>query len=533
MRQAPLRDLQHALTALDLEVAGWLESMEQKPSGSALRYVPDIELAYQRLQSGMGRNTDVLMRKLSVPSCPEGPVLIACLDGMADTQMVDQDIIQRLLTSSTSPHRWDETTITPAHITASDDWRTLLQSLAAGNTLIFAPGLPHSWIVDTVKFPQRSISRPQTERSVKGPEEGFTEVLLTQKTQIRRHFLSPDLQFHDIKIGRDQHTTVSIAYLDHLTNPALVDTAIRRVSSIDIAGQITSTTIAGLIRDHPLSIFPTMRATERVDVVTWRLLEGAVAILTDGDPFALVAPAPLMDFYRTTMDYSGSWIDSSFVRMIRLAGWLLSMYLPAFYIALAEVNPSILPTPLYIVMQGSHAGLPFPPTVEVVLMIMVIEILRESALRLPTVLSGTLGTVGAIVVGTAVVKAGLVDPQIIVMITLTALALFSTPVYELTGSWRTVSFIFIASAAILGIVGIVIASVVLMTILIDMQSFGVPYFTPWAPFRPGSAQDTIFRLPWTRFVARWSVSRPLRIFWRHPSSIAGRPHLAKRRQQIE
>lgn len=530
MRDESLRELIEALKNLDHKVSAWLSVLQKNPTASADQYVPDVEAAYQRIQAGMGRSSDVILRKIATPACPDGPVLIACLDGMADTQMVDQDIIQRLLSSHTAPARWDETTITPAHISKHTTWAPLLQGLASGNTLIFAPGLPFVWVVDTVKYPQRNIERPQTELAVRGSEEAFTEVLLTQKTQIRRHFLTPMLQFYDIKIGRLQHTTVSIAYVEQLTNPALVETAIRRVKAIDIDGLATSTTIAGLIRDYPRSIFPTIRATERVDIVVWHLLEGAVAILTDGDPFALLAPAPLVDFYRTAMDYSSSWIDSSFVRTIRFAGWLLSMYLPAVYVALAEVNPSILPASLYIVMQGSHAGLPFTPTVEVLLMILIIEILRESALRLPKALTSTLGTVGAIVVGTAVVKAGLVDPQIIVILTLTALSLFSTPVYELTGAWRIVSFAMLASATVLGILGIVVVSVMVMTVIIDMQSFGTPYFAPWTPFRIKEIQDAFVRPPWTTFKTRWRGFRALHIAWRRPSPWSDRPHLLKRRR---
>lgn len=502
------------LKALDTQLSSWLESASQSPVVPVDTYVDDLDTAWALLKEGMGRNGDVLLRKIQVPACGQELVLIASVDGLTDTQMIDQDIIRPLLATDLPPDRWDQGAMTPIHISTSRTWSDILQKLAAGNTLVFAPGVDHVWIVDTVKYPQRAIERPQTELAARGSEEAFNEVLLTQKTQIRRRVRSPALLFRDVSIGRLQHITVSVAYLESLANPSLVATAIDRLNAVHVDGITEITAIAGLIRDHPRSIFPTIRQTERVDLAVWRLLEGAVVILMDGDPFVLVAPAPLVDFYRTAMDYSSSWIDTSFVRMIRFIGWLMGMYLPALYIALAEINPSILPSSLFIIIQGSNAGLAFSPLVQVILMIVVIETLREAAFRLPKALSTAISTVGAIVVGTAVVKAGFVDPQIIVIMTLTALSLFSTPVYELTATWRVIGFLLTLAGAIFGIFGIVIVTVGVMAVLVDMRTFGSPYFAPWAPFRRPDWSDAIWRLPWTNLQRRWTAARPQNQTWR-------------------
>ena len=508
----------------------WISQLPVVHPAAPDEYTPDVAAAYQRLKAGIGRSSDVLMRRVLTPACPE-PVLVACVDGLADTQMVDQDIILPLLATSEPPRRWGHTALTPVHIRPERRWPALLTALAGGSTLVFAPALPFVWVVDTVKYPARPIERPQTELAVRGPEEAFNEVLLTQKNQLRRRLATPALQFHDVSIGRVQHMTASVAYLDGLTNAALVQTAVSRLRALDVDGVANATQVAGLIRDHPWSAFPTLRATERVDIVVWRLLEGAVAILVDGDPFVLLAPAPLVSFYRTSMDYSTSWADASFTRLIRFAGWVLALYLPALYIALSEVNPSLLPGSLLIIMDGNHAGLPFSPLVEIILMILVIEILREAAIRLPKVLSTTLGTVGAIVVGTAVVRAGLVDPQVIVMMTLTALSLFSTPVYELVGAWRLWGFALLVGGAILGLLGVVLVTMVALAVVMDMESFGVPYFTPWAPFRSVDWSDAMMRIPWTGVTRRWQEARPQSAQWRRPKPAAPRPHLLKAKRR--
>lgn len=506
-----------------------IQTMDTLTLITGTSYLPNVPAARARIQSAMGSSPDIILRELQVPSCLPDRVLIAYIDELADSQMVDQDIIGPLLTATSPPEQWDQRTLRPGHITARSQWPAILQDLSGGNTLIFAPGLPHVWSIDTVHFKERGIDRPHTELSVRGPSEAFNEDVYTVMSQIRRRFYDPALRFHAVTLGRLQHTSVMVASIHGLTNPALLEVVVARLEAVRIDGRPNATLLAGLIRDHPRSIFPTIRATERVDVACLALLEGRVVICVDGDPFVLIAPAPLIDFYRTAMDYADGWFDTSFIRLIRLLGWGIGIYLPALYIALTEVNTNLIPPALLIIIAGNHAGLPFPPLVEALLMIFVIEVLREAALRLPKALSTTIGTVGGIVVGTAVVKAGLVSPQMIVVITLTALSFFSVPVYELTGTWRLVDFLILIMAAIMGIYGMVLATLWLFGTLIAMESFGVPYFAPFAPFRLRDWPDVLIRVPWTLLRHRPTQARPTPSRAMAPPMVSSPPPLRKMR----
>jgi hypothetical protein len=523
VRREELGLLTTSLRTLDARLEVWLGELGASPGLPRSTYVPDLDAAFRRIQMGMGQSPDVALRRVAVPACSE-PILVAFVESLVDTQMVDQDVLAPLLASSASPETWDRQVLAVGEVRRRQDWSEILEDLAAGNTLLFAPGVPFVWSVDTVRYEGRSIDRPQTEMTVRGPDEAFTEILYTQMGQLRRRFRTPLLRFHPVTLGSQQNTLVVVCYLEGITNRALVDTVVARIASLQMDVYPNATAIAGMIRDHPLSIFPTVRATERVDLAAWRLAEGKVLILVEGDPSVLVAPAPLADFYRTSMDYAGAWFDSSFVRIVRFGGWVMGVYLPALYIAFTEVNSNILPPGLLVVAEGSRAGLPVSPVSEVLLMIFTIEILREAALRLPKVLGTTIGTVGAIVVGTAIVKAGIVSPQIIVLITLTALAFYSAPVYELTGTWRLVNFAMLLGAATLGLLGIVLVTVVLVVELTRLTSFGVPYFEPWAPFRPADWADVLWRLPWYRYHRRPTSARPRDTGWaRAPSTLP--PHL--------
>ncbi len=511
-------------TRLLEELEGWSLLLSESPS-ALMHYYPNLEGAYYRLKAGLGSSPDVLMRWIIVPACAPEKVLVAFIDGLANSQQVDQDIIAPLLQTTAPPASWGEAVITPGHVHAQTHWDNILHSLAAGNTLVFAPQFDKVWVVDTVTYRQRSIERPQTEISVRGPEDAFNEVILTQMNQLRQRIPDPHLHFQQVTLGTRQHTDVVVAYMEGVANPSLIATCLDRVRGINISGRANATLIAGLIRDHPRSIFPTIRSTERVDLACWNLLAGKVAILVDGDPFVLVAPASLADFYRTSMDYSDAWYDTSFVRIIRLVAWIFGVYFPAIYIALTQVNPNLVPATLLIITLGDHAALPFSPFIEALLMILVVEILREAALRLPKAMSTTIGTVGAIVVGTAVVKAGFVSPQIIVVITLTALSFFSAPVYELTGSWRIINFVMLLISAVLGILGVMVATFFLVGVLMSMTSFGAPYLAPTAPLRLRDWKDYLIRIPWSSIHTHLTISRPLSATWNDTKAVKEPAHL--------
>lgn len=492
-------------------------------------YEPDLNAAYHYLKSGMGASPDVVFRWIEVPVCPSGPVLMVYIEGLVDSTIVDEGIITPLLTTTIPPTRWSVTTLKTGDIIGRQHWSDILTDLAQGNTLLFVPDLSQVWSISAKKIPQRSISRPQTELSTRGSNDALSEVLGTQMSQVRSRFGDPHLRFHRIVLGRMQQEAVAVTYIHGLANPALVQVSIERLHRVSIDGRFNGTVLAGLIRDHPRSIFPTIRSTGRLDATCQALLEGKVVILVDGDPDALIAPAPLIDFYRTAMDYSDAWYDVSFVRLLRIGGWAVGVYLPALYIALTQVNTNLIPHALLIITAGAHAGLPFPPVVEALIMVFVIEILREAALRLPKVLSPTIGTVGAIIVGTAVVKAGIVSPQMIFVITLTALGFYTVPVYELTGSWRVVNLVMIAAAAIMGIYGVVIVTVWFIGALISLESFGVPYFEPMAPFRAIDWRDLWIRVPWTWLRRRPTSARPMRSRNIGPSVTVPPPNLKRRR----
>ena len=472
------------------------------PHGT-LRYDGDANEAYGFLKTTLGRSADIVIRRFKVGGLGGIEAVLVFEDGLASNQMIDQDtafLVERVNPEPirANPKRGAHIAaeaISVGHVTYGKEWKKLLYEVLGGNTLLFLDGAEDVAILDTVQYPARAIPQPETERSVLGSQEAFNEVLLTHMNQIRRYVKTPNLVFENVTVGSDAKTGVVIGYLDGVTNPAIVSAVRRRVNGLGAKGIIGTTAVLSVLKDHPWTPFPLARMTERVDVVSYELLQGRVTILVDNTPFQILVPATFMDFYRTADDYEGQFWGGTMGRLIRLVGFLIAIYAPAAYIALVEVNPDLLPTRLLWTIAGSRENVPFPPLIEVIIMFLVIELLREASVRLPKNMSQTLGTVGAIVIGTAVVKAGIVSDLMIVVVTVTAVGLFTMPTWELTITLRWLMWPMVVGAYAFGVFGILLVTILYAQHISALSSFGVPYLSPFGPLRMSDLGDTVVRAP--------------------------------------
>ncbi len=488
-----------------------LETLEHtiKQHGSVTQsldvYNGSVEDAYNLLKNTVGQSPDINIRRFFLGRVHRIPCVLVFNDGLAENQMVDQDAIFLMQRYEDAEQLWQDgpqihqyvhdSIVSVGHVTVENRWTKLLPDMMGGNTLVFIQGAKEVLVLDTVKYPARAIETPDTERAVRGPQESFNEVALTQMNLIRRRIKSPALHFDQLSIGSYTKTMVLIAHIEGITNPELVMAVKRRLRGVKLDGLQYSANLTPYLSTHPSSLFPQVRTSERVDIVVRNLLLGKVAILVDNTPYALTVPSTFIDFYQTTDDYTASYWDASLERMIRLVGLFVGLLLPPLYVALISVDPDLLPVKLVLSIAGSRQAVPFPPILEVLIMWIIVEILREAAIRLPKELSTTLGTVGAIVVGTAIVKAGIVDSVMIVIITLTALGLFTSPAYEMATPWRILFWVLIVAAYFFGLYGIILALLIILAHLTSLENFGVPYLSPFGPIRFRDLKDTWLRFP--------------------------------------
>jgi len=240
---------------------------------------------------------------------------------------------------------------------------------------------------------------------------------------------------------------------------------------------------------------PQISVTERPDEVAASLYEGRVAILVDNSPFALIVPTTLNSLFQSPEDYYDRWYVASILRFIRYMASILSLVLPASYIAVTSFHPGILPAKLVISMAAARQGIPFPVLIEAFIMEVTFELLREAGLRLPVPIGSAIGIVGGIVIGSAAVEAGIVSPIMVIIVAITAISSFSIPNYSLAVGFRMLRFLLMIFAGTMGLYGIMLGVLLILSHLVKLKSFGIPYMSPYVSFVGSDFKDTIIRVP--------------------------------------
>jgi len=372
-----------------------------------------------------------------------------------------------------------------------------------GETVIFIQGLVEAIHIQTRKIEKRSISQPETEQVILGPREGFIENLITNISLLRYRLPTPDLQIKTMQIGRLTKSTVAICFLKGIASEDIVKEVEKRLSEIDIDAILDVGYLEQFIEDNPFSPFPQTQTTERPDKTVANLIEGRIAILVDGSPFALMVPVVFNQFYQTTEDYSSRFLMGSFVRLARILALVFSLIFPSLYVSLISFNPELLPTEFAVAVAGGRAGVPYPAVIEVLIIEISMEILREATVRLPKQVGGALSIVGVLVIGQAAVEAGLSSPITVVVIALTTIGSFATPAYTAAFALRMLRFPIMILAGIFGLYGVVIGVIFIFNHMLSLKSFGVPYMAPVSPENYQGFKDVVIRSPlW------WMPKRP-------------------------
>ncbi|WP_243767741.1 spore germination protein [Paenibacillus agricola] len=364
----------------------------------------------------------------------------------------------------------------------------------------------------------RDQNEAENEFSVVGPKTGFVENIDINLHLLRGHLKTPNLIFQEINVGTLSHTRVVIIYLEGITNPQHIHTMNQRLQDIDFDVVFDSSQLHQIISDDSLTPFPLSLSTERVDRMVWALINGQVAVLCEGSPYAITAPATLFDFFVSPEDYYLQWVIASFFRMIRILGVLFSIFATSIYIAVLTYHYELIPKVLLGPLVYSRHNVPFPPVLEVLFLEFTIELLREAGARLPAKVGQTLGIVGGIVIGQAAVEAALTSNVLLIIVALSALASSTTPSYKFSNTIRFLRFPLIILAAIWGGFGVVLGICFLFAHLTRLESLGSPYTVPLYPFRPKDFKDTIIRSSYQELAKRPGYLRPKSLWRYNPNS---------------
>ena len=348
--------------------------------------------------------------------------------------------------------------------------------------------------IETRRDLSRGVSEADYEKTVVGPKDAFIEHYNTNLGLIRRRIKDTNLHLKTYFLGKHTKTKVGLVYINNICKSELVDAIDSKLKKINIDGIIDSNYLKRYLNKSK-SLFPTLKSTERPDLASLSLLEGKVLLIVDNSPEVLILPTFFIDFFHTSDDYYQKQLNISFIRIIRLIAFIISIFLPAFYIAITTHNPDSMPINLLLSFQNQRLSVPFPAFVEATLMIITFEILRESDIRIPSSMGTAISILGGLVLGDAAVNAGIVSPIMIIVVAISAISGLLMQSIEAVNSIRWYRFILIILSSLFGYYGIFLGIILILTNLSDTKTQDKDYLYPFAPINLNEQKDGFIKIP--------------------------------------
>lgn len=452
---------------------------------------------------------DVVRRTINLKNHQRGCLFY--VRGLVNTDLIQRDFINHVLSFDhfdITEMKNIENHMPVARISYISTVQEAINDILSGNTVFICENSNIAISCELKKFEKRSIEEPVTEKNVRGSHEGFIEDISTNMSILRRKIKNNNLKFKKFKIGASTHQTVAIAYIDNIANKELLQKLYDKISTLDYDGYIGIGYIEQMITDNKKSVFPQYQATERPDKATAALLEGRFVIMLEGTPVVLVVPISFFSLLEAPDDYNSHWIPGSFIVILRLNAVLIAIFLPGMYIAILTYHYYIVPMNLLVPIAQSRTQVPFPPVIEAFLMELVLELLREASIRLPTYIGSTIGVVGGLIIGQAAVEANIVSNLMVIVVAVTAIASFVMVNYDMGLAIRMLRFIVMIAAAVFGIVGLIVCMILIISHLMSLDSLGQPYLQPIEPLKVRDLKDTVIRSPFKYQKYRPDIAKP-------------------------
>lgn len=447
------------------------------------------------LRLAAGPSPDIIIRQIVTDAGLHAVVLH--LQGIVDQERVES--IVRALSAAGAARAQDLMAELGAHLLRSSHIKTVAsftemwEAVSNGLAVILADGHNQGLACSAQSFKTRPIEEPPTDTTLRGPRQGFIEDLTTNLAILRQWIRTPNLWIEETNLGHLTHTRLVIAYVKGLASEELLAEVRQRIQRIETDSVLGTGPVEDFIQDTHLSFFPLILRTERPDRVVGNLLEGRVAIMVQNSPFALVAPMDYGMLFQSADDYYEPVPIVFVISVLRVIAFWTSILLPGAFVAVLTFHHELLPTSLLLRIVGDRAGVPFPVIVEVFLMELTFELLREAGLRLPRAVGSAVTIVGALVLGESAINAGLVSPSVIIIVATTAIASFILPTFSFDISARLLRFAFVVAGGSIGLFGVEYGIILVVLVLASRRSFGHPYLAPVAPFITGGWKDYIFR----------------------------------------
>ncbi|QOR34861.1 spore germination protein [Clostridium sp. 'deep sea'] len=459
------------------------------------------------MKTKLDKNIDFIVNELGVKS----PVIvknffignknilnaaIIYVNGLINKDIIDRDILNPLMLHVNEDILRETTAeyicnkyVPMSNTEITNDILQVIDSIKSGKTVILIEGIEDFILAGTIGGNFRSITDPPSESAIRGSREGFVENLKTNISIMRRRIKDNKLAIEKFKVGKRSQTDLALLYIEDIVDKDVLNEVRNRINSIDV--DYVNGTLEQFIEDSTYSIFPQVYGTERPDIVNANLMEGRIAILLNGNSYVLTVPAVFIEFFQAVEDYHQRTIVASFARFLRIIAVIIVITLPSIYLSLLSFNVELIPVKFVNPIVMSREGIALSPFLEILLMEVVVEFLREGGLRLPPKVATTLSIVGGIIIGDAVVTSKIASPTTLLIIGVSVVASFLIPNYDMSLSIRFLRFPMLILANTLGFLGIATGCFFLIVHLFSLESFKVPYLS----FSRSDLKDVFIRAP--------------------------------------
>jgi len=418
--------------------------------------------------------------------------LILFADPITDKELLGEQVIRPL-----SHYQGDakaqnvKLNITAPECRLNQNMDKLAEEILAGNPVLLWEGMDEAVVVGTKKVFYRAITEPTTDIAVKGPREGFIEDVKINTSLVRRRFKTGELKIEFLNVGKRSNTSVAVCWLEDTSSKAVVEEVKRKIEAIEIDCVPDSSYLTHFLSSRPYSLVKQVGTTEKPDIFCAKIAEGRVGLIVDGSPIALTVPYLLVEDFQSSEDYFVPSARATFTRILRLLALLVAIYLPAGYVAAQLFKLQIFPVKLLLTIAGSIQDIPLSPSLEMLLVLFVLEILNEASIRMPKYVGMALSVVGALVLGETAVNAGFVSTPAIIIIAFSAIGLYAVPnLIEITSMIRLAMLLVAGSV---GTYGIILLTAFIIYYLCNTDSFGTPVLAPFSPLVRHDLRDSVIK----------------------------------------
>lgn len=462
----------------------------------------------------MGNSYDLNLRRLTlVNKYQKINIAVFYMAGMADNTLLYDALTETIAKNFRfneealkSPDEiieyFDRVNLTIGSVKKTGLFGNLFPVMLSGDAVILIEGVKTAFLLGSRGHKERAVEKPSTHATVKGANDSFNETLLTNITLIRRRVKTPNLWVKNYVIGEKSNTAIAVMYIKGVASEKVIAEVDKRIRESKFPNILDTAYLAEIIKEKQRSIFPTVYETERPDIAAANLFEGRVVILVDGTPFAAIVPTLLIQSIQSVEDYYHKASIGTFFRLLRFVALAIAIYFPALYICVIHFHSELLPLPLFFNIIGQRLDVPFPSFLEILLMLIAFDLLREAGTRMPAPMGSALSFLGAIIVGESAVSAGLFSPIIVIVVTITGICTLALPGYSLNMTITVLRYFMMFAASLLGFFGVVLFSLALLLHLTSLRSFGVSYLAPISPFGRVSIVDAFIRAPFRKIFRR-------------------------------